>query len=247
MARGWKRSSPSRRLSCAGRRYPTLLHIHGGPVDQFAYGYDFERQYLAASGYVVVQPNPRGSTGRGQDFVRGIYRNWGITDYDDVIGAVDHVIGMGIADPDRLGVLGYSYGGYMTNVVITRTNRFKAAASGAGHSLIVANYGHDIYQQWYNWETRAAVGEPRRIRPTLATAARGQRPDADDISRRPRGLERAHPERRAVLPVVAEARHRHPARGLSRHAPRRLDGRVRKDFLCASAIGSTSTLANGAR
>jgi dipeptidyl aminopeptidase/acylaminoacyl peptidase len=139
-----------------GRRYPTLLHIHGGPVGQFAYGYDFDVQYLAASGYVVVQPNPRGSTGRGQDFVRGIYRNWGITDYDDLIAAIDHVIGMGIADPDRLGVFGYSYGGYMTNVVITRTNRFKAAASGAGHSYIAANYGHDIYQQWYNWE----IGPP---------------------------------------------------------------------------------------
>jgi dipeptidyl aminopeptidase/acylaminoacyl peptidase len=136
----------------AGRRYPTLLHIHGGPVGQFAYGLDFEAQYFAANGYVVVQPNPRGSTGRGQAFVRGIFQTWGITDYDDVIAAIDHVIRMGVADPDRLGVHGYSYGGYMTNVIITRTPRFKAAASGAGHSLIVGNYGHDIYQQWYNWE-----------------------------------------------------------------------------------------------
>ena len=119
----------------AGRRYPTLLHLHGGPVGQFAYGFDFEAQYFAANGYVVVQPNPRGSTGRGQAFVRGIYQTWGITDYDDVIAAVDHVIRMGVADPDRLGVHGYSYGGYMTNVIITRTPRFKAAASGAGHSL----------------------------------------------------------------------------------------------------------------
>jgi len=136
----------------AGRRYPTLLHIHGGPVGQFAYGFDFEAQYFAAHGYVVVQPNPRGSTGRGQAFLRGIYQSWGITDYDDVIAAVDHVIGSGVADPDRLGVLGYSHGGYMTNVIITRTHRFKAAASGAGHSYIAGNYGHDIYQQWYNWE-----------------------------------------------------------------------------------------------
>jgi dipeptidyl aminopeptidase/acylaminoacyl peptidase len=136
----------------AGRRYPTLLHVHGGPVGQFAYGFDFEAQYFAAHGYVVVQPNPRGSTGRGQEFVRGIYQTWGITDYDDVIAGVDHMIREGVADPDRLGVHGYSYGGYMTNVIVTRTPRFKAAASGAGHSLIVGNYGHDIYQQWYNWE-----------------------------------------------------------------------------------------------
>ena len=135
-----------------GRRYPTILHIHGGPVGQFAWGYDVKTQYYAANGYVVVEPNPRGSTGRGSKFVSAIYRTWGITDYDDVIAAVDHAIAAGYADPERLAVFGYSYGGYMTNTVITRTPRFKAAASGAGHSYIVANYGHDIYQKWYNWE-----------------------------------------------------------------------------------------------
>jgi dipeptidyl aminopeptidase/acylaminoacyl peptidase len=69
-----------------------------------------------------------------------------------VIGAIDYAIEAGLADPDRLAVTGYSYGGYLTNVVITSTNRFKAAASGAGHSLIAANFGHDMYQQWYSWE-----------------------------------------------------------------------------------------------
>jgi dipeptidyl aminopeptidase/acylaminoacyl peptidase len=136
----------------AGRRYPTILHIHGGPVGQFAWGFDFKPQYFATKGYIVVEPNPRGSTGRGQDFVRAIYQTWGITDYDDLIAAVDYVIAQGYADPERLAVTGYSYGGYMTNTVITRTGRFKAAATGAGHSFIAANYGHDIYQKWYNWE-----------------------------------------------------------------------------------------------
>ena len=139
----------------AGRRYPTILHIHGGPVGQFGWGFDFKPQYFAANGYVVIEPNPRGSTGRGQDFVRAIYRTWGITDYDDLIAAVDYAIAQGYADPERLAVTGYSYGGYMTNTIITRTDRFKAAASGAGHSYIVANYGHDIYQKWYNWELGA--------------------------------------------------------------------------------------------
>ncbi|HEU4517367.1 MAG TPA: S9 family peptidase, partial [Steroidobacteraceae bacterium] len=138
-----------------GRRYPTVLNIHGGPVGQFGWGFDFKPQYLAANGYVVVEPNPRGSTGRGQAFVRAIYQTWGITDYDDLIAAVDHAIAQGYADPERLAVTGYSYGGYMTNTVITRTDRFKAAASGAGHSYIAANYGHDIYQKWYNWELGA--------------------------------------------------------------------------------------------
>ena len=136
----------------AGRRYPTILHIHGGPVGQFGWGFDFKPQYFASKGYVVIEPNPRGSTGRGQDFVRAIYQTWGITDYDDLIAGVDYAIAAGYADPDRLAVTGYSYGGYMTNTVITRTGRFKAAATGAGHSFIAANYGHDIYQKWYNWE-----------------------------------------------------------------------------------------------
>jgi dipeptidyl aminopeptidase/acylaminoacyl peptidase len=135
-----------------GRRYPTILDIHGGPVGQFSWGYDFGAQYFAANGFVVVQPNPRGSTGRGQAFIRAIQDTWGITDYPDVVGAVDRAVELGYADPEALAVTGYSYGGYMTNVVITRTGRFKAAASGAGHSYISANYGHDIYQQWYNWE-----------------------------------------------------------------------------------------------
>ena len=154
----------------ATRRYPTILNIHGGPVSQFTYGFDAEFQYLAASGYVIVQPNPRGSTGRDQAFIRAIYRTWGMKDYEDDIAAVDHVIKLGIADPERLAVTGYSYGGYMTNTVITRTTRFKAAVSGAGHSLIMANYGHDIYQKWYNWELGAPWENPElyaRLSPLL--------------------------------------------------------------------------------
>ncbi len=134
------------------RTYPAILNIHGGPVGQFAWGFNFTGQFFASNGYVVIEPNPRGSTGRGQDFIDAIYRTWGVTEYDDVISSVDYAVAQGIADPNKLAVTGYSYGGYMTNVVITRTKRFKAAASGAGHSLIEANVGHDIYQQWYMWE-----------------------------------------------------------------------------------------------
>jgi dipeptidyl aminopeptidase/acylaminoacyl peptidase len=140
----------------ASKALPAVLDIHGGPVSQFTYGFDFAAQFLAANGYVVIQPNPRGSTGSGQSFINAIHGAWGVVDYDDVIAAVDHAVTLGYADPQRLAVTGYSYGGYMTNVVITNTDRFKAAASGAGHSHIVANYGHDIYQKWYHWE----LGEP---------------------------------------------------------------------------------------
>jgi dipeptidyl aminopeptidase/acylaminoacyl peptidase len=141
----------------ASRKYPTVLHIHGGPADeQYSYGYQWFPQFLAANGYVVVEPNPPGSFGRGQDNVRKIYRNWGCTDYPDVLLAIDYVIAIGLADPQKLGVTGYSYGGYMTNCIITRTPRkFQAAASGAGHSLIVANYGHDMWLKWYKWELGA--------------------------------------------------------------------------------------------
>ena len=128
------------------------MRIHGGPVGQFTWGYEFAAQLFAAAGYVVIEPNPRGSTGRGQDFINAIHSRWGDPDYEDLMRAVDAVIEAGYADPQQLGVFGYSYGGFMTNIVITRTKRFRAAASGAGHSLIYANYGHDIYQRWYNWE-----------------------------------------------------------------------------------------------
>jgi len=134
------------------RKYPTLLYIHGGPVGQYTCEYSFGPQFYAAQGYVVVLPNPRGSSGRGEKFCSAIYQGWGIKDYEDVMAALDHVIELGYADPNQLAVMGYSYGGFMTNVVITRTDRFKAAVSGAGHSLFIANYGHDIYQKWYEWE-----------------------------------------------------------------------------------------------
>ena len=135
-----------------GRAYPTILHTHGGPQGQFAWGYAFSTQYYASRGYVVVEPNPRGSTGRGQAFMAAIYRAWGVTDYADVMAAVDYAIAAGIADPDQLVATGYSYGGYMTNVVISKTTRFKAAASGAGSSHVEAVFGHDLYAEWYLWE-----------------------------------------------------------------------------------------------
>ena len=134
------------------RPWPTVLNVHGGPVGQFGWGYGFGTQFIAANGYVVIEPNVRGSTGFGQDFIREIYQGWGIADYPDFIAAVDYAIEAGIADPDRLAITGFSYGGYIVNIAITETDRFKAAAAGAGHSLIEANFGHDIYQKWYVWE-----------------------------------------------------------------------------------------------
>ncbi len=130
-------------------RYPTLLRIHGGPVAQYDFGFNFEAQLFAANGYVVVICNPRGSSGYGQDFSMGIYRSWGVKDFEDVMAAVDYAVAKGYSDPDRLGVGGWSYGGILTDYVITQTARFKAAVTGASEVLFRSNYGHDHYQlQW---------------------------------------------------------------------------------------------------
>jgi dipeptidyl aminopeptidase/acylaminoacyl peptidase len=132
-----------------GKKYPTLLRIHGGPVAQFSFSFNFEAQLFAANGYVVVQVNPRGSSGYGQEFSYAIWQNWGDKDFEDVMAGVDYAIKEGYADPNRLGVGGWSYGGVLTNHVITETSRFKAAITGASEVLYTSNYGHDqYYLQW---------------------------------------------------------------------------------------------------
>ncbi|NML64680.1 S9 family peptidase [Hymenobacter sp. RP-2-7] len=136
----------------AGRKYPTLLRIHGGPVSQFGYGFSFEWQYFAANGYAVVVANPRGSSGRGLEYSKAIYADWGNKDTDDVLAVVDYAVAQGLADPDRLGVGGWSYGGIMTDQVIARDQRFKAAVSGASIANVLAGYGTDQYIRDYETE-----------------------------------------------------------------------------------------------
>ena len=135
-----------------GRRYPAILRIHGGPVYQFSHEFMPDWQAYAAHGYAVIAANPRGSSGRGFDFSRAIYADWGTRDLQDVLAAVDHVVGQGIADGARLGVGGRSYGGILTNYVIARDARFKAAVSGAGASNFLGFYGHDEYIREYEFE-----------------------------------------------------------------------------------------------
>ncbi len=132
------------------KKYPTILWIHGGPTAQYDYSFDPEPQLFAANGYVTLLINPRGSTGYGEDFCKAIFADWGNLDYQDVMAGVDYAIDQGYADPNRLAVGGWSYGGILTNYVITKTDRFKAAISGASEALYRANYGHDHYQ--LTWE-----------------------------------------------------------------------------------------------
>lgn len=136
----------------AGSRVPAVLRIHGGPVYQFSNEFNLEWQLLAADGYAVIAANPRGSSGRGEKFSTAIWADWGNKDGQDVLAAVDYAVGQGIADSTRLGVGGWSYGGILTNQVIARDPRFKAATSGAGQSNALAGYGTDQYVKEYEAE-----------------------------------------------------------------------------------------------
>jgi dipeptidyl aminopeptidase/acylaminoacyl peptidase len=139
-----------------GKRYPTLLVIHGGPNGQDDHSFDFEREFYAANGYVVLNINYRGSSGRGEAFQRAIYADWGNKEVMDLLGAVDQAVATGIADPDRLGIGGWSYGGILTDYTIATDTRFKAAVSGAGSALQSSMYGLDQYIVQWDIE----VGQP---------------------------------------------------------------------------------------
>lgn len=136
----------------AAKKYPALLRPHGGPVSQYTASFDHLSQLFAANGYVVLLPNPRGSSGYGQKFCEAIYADWGNKDYQDDVAMVDYALEQGIADPDKLGVGGWSYGGISTDFIIAQTTRFKAAISGAGVALLASFYGHDHYQREYEFE-----------------------------------------------------------------------------------------------
>ncbi|MCU0293998.1 MAG: S9 family peptidase, partial [Thermoanaerobaculaceae bacterium] len=142
-----------------GHRYPMVVWIHGGPVGQDQHELDRNAlwaQAFAARGFVVVRPNYRGSSGRGLAFSKAIAGAWGTLEVQDVLAAVDGLVARGIADPQRLVIGGWSYGGITTNYTIARDQRFKAAISGAGSSLQLSMYGVDQYI--YQYETE--LGRP---------------------------------------------------------------------------------------
>ena len=144
-----------------GKKVPTLLNPHGGPVGQYSASFYHLAQLYAANGYAVLLPNPRGSSGYGQKFCEAIFADWGNKDFQDDMAMVDYALAQGIADPDKLGVGGWSYGGMSTDFIIAQTTRFKAAISGAGIALMTSGYGHDQYIRDYDselgrpWENKA--------------------------------------------------------------------------------------------
>ena len=136
----------------AGQKLPLLLRIHGGPNGQDGHSFQFERHLFAASGYAVLNVNYRGSAGRDEAFQRAIFADWGGKEVIDLLAGVDHAVALGIADPNRLGIGGWSYGGILTDYTIARDGRFKAAISGAGSALQISMYGSDQYIQQYDLE-----------------------------------------------------------------------------------------------
>jgi dipeptidyl aminopeptidase/acylaminoacyl peptidase len=126
-----------------GTRVPLILSVHGGPAGVYSRSFTggpgiYMTQYFADHGWAVLRPNPRGSTGYGKEFRYANVRDWGFGDMDDLMAGVDHVIEMGVAHPDSLLLMGWSYGGYMTSFAVTRTHRFRAASMGAGLPNLVS-------------------------------------------------------------------------------------------------------------
>jgi dipeptidyl aminopeptidase/acylaminoacyl peptidase len=158
-----------------GKRYPLLLVIHGGPTGVFVQSFIGNRsQYplaaFAAQGWAILRCNIRGSAGYGKKFRYANYKDWGGMDYKDLMTGVDQVIASGVADPDRLGVMGWSYGGFMTSWVITQTKRFKAASIGAPvtnlmsfngttdiHSFVPDYFGVEFWNNLQIYEKHSAM------------------------------------------------------------------------------------------
>lgn len=158
------------------RKYPLILNVHGGPAGVFAQSFTgnpstYNLQYFAQEGFAILRPNPRGSTGYGKDFRFANVRDWGYGDFDDLMAGVDRVVEMGVAHPDSLLLMGWSYGGYMTSFAVTRTDRFKAASMGAGlpnlvsmttttdigEYLVAHMGGEEFWEDYAEYEKHSAI------------------------------------------------------------------------------------------
>ena len=158
-----------------GERVPLILNVHGGPAGVYSQSFTgspaaYMLQYFAQEGFAILRPNPRGSTGYGKDFRYANFQDWGYGDFRDLMSGVDHVIDMGVADPDRLLLMGWSYGGYMTSWAVTQTDRFVAASMGAGlpnlismttttdiQDYLVGHMGVEFWEDYERYERHSAM------------------------------------------------------------------------------------------
>jgi dipeptidyl aminopeptidase/acylaminoacyl peptidase len=138
------------------QKYPSILEIHGGPMTQYGHFFMHEFYYLAAQGYVVYFSNPRGGRGYGEAHTKAIYGNWGDADYADVMIWADFMKSKSYLDPDRMGVTGGSYGGYMTLWVVGHSHQFKAAVAQRVVSNFISMWGSSDM----NWKFQHLVGDP---------------------------------------------------------------------------------------
>ena len=148
----------------AGQRYPLIVYTHGGPAASDKFGFASDIQVYAGKGYAVLRPNYRGSTGYGDAFLRGMLKGYFQQAHLDVMTGTDALIAEGVADPDKLVKMGWSAGGHMTNKIITFTDRFKAASSGAGAANWISMYAQsdfrDFRTPWFGgtpWQKDAPI------------------------------------------------------------------------------------------
>ena len=158
-----------------GSQVPLILNVHGGPAGVFAQSFTgnpsiYMIQYFAQEGMAVLRPNPRGSTGYGKEFRYANFMDWGYGDLSDLLAGVDEVIEMGVAHPDSLLLMGWSYGGYMTSFAVTQTDRFRAASMGAGlpnlvsmvtttdiGDYLVGHMGEEYFNDYETYEKHSAI------------------------------------------------------------------------------------------
>lgn len=144
------------------KNLPLVLFIHGGPVAQDQFAFDMSRQVLAGAGYAVAAVNYRGSSGRGKEYTKTIYADWGNKEVKDIIAIANKLIADGVADANKLGIGGWSYGGILTNYTIATDTRFKAGVSGAGSSFQLSLYGSDQYINQYEEELGKPWKNPKK-------------------------------------------------------------------------------------
>jgi dipeptidyl aminopeptidase/acylaminoacyl peptidase len=144
-------------------KLPLILYVHGGPAGRFSADYQAWAQLLVSRGYQVLMANPRGSSGYGEEFLKANKADWGGGDFKDLMAGVDAVIARGQTDPDRLGIGGWSYGGYMAEWAITQTQRFKAAVSGAGMFDLAAEFGTEVGPEGDEWYFGTPWEHPERF------------------------------------------------------------------------------------
>jgi dipeptidyl aminopeptidase/acylaminoacyl peptidase len=145
----------------AGQPVPLFLYIHGGPNGEDEHSFDFLRQWMAANGYAELNINYQGGAGRGQAYASSIFADWGNKEVKDLLAGVDKTVAMGVADPARLTIGGWSYGGILTDYTTASDNRFKAAISGAGNASPLSFYGSDQYILQYEFELGAPWKNPK--------------------------------------------------------------------------------------